>query len=431
MAVCFSFCGCNQKGETEFYSADLQLMGTFSKEQYESNSITTYIDIARSEAVDIIALKENISHDKAEKLLSDRQYRIYTYFDVNVGATLDIAYEKNKDKTDLAVAVADIGGNLLGAVGKTQETNFATKSFSPYSAFKPLSVYAPAIENGVINWSTVIEDSPYKTIEEDGQTRDWPSNSSGSYSYEKTTVSKAVYKSINTVAVKTLKKLGVNNSIEFLTYSFNVPLTTEIQVKNLSGEEEILGNIALGYLSEGVSAVDMAGYYQIFANGGSYEQPKTVYKIVNAKGDTIYERSYSAKQVISKQTADIMNRLLREVVKKDATGSNAALDTVQVAGKTGTGDNNSGNWFVGVTPQYSCAVYHGSASSNEADFVFATAMKELYNVKPAEQQGFINHSELTAVIYCGESGKTATAECSEVELGYYAKDSVPEKCSGH
>ena len=124
------------------------------------------------------------------------------------------------------------------------------------------------------------------------------------------------------------------------------------------GEEEVLGNLGMGYLREGVSPVDMAGYYQIFANGGKYYKPTAIYEIKDNSGKSIYKRNVSINQVIEKSTADIMNLLLQEVVSENGTGKDAMIDGLAVGGKTGTGEK--GNWFVGFTPEYTCAVWHST-----------------------------------------------------------------------
>ena len=75
---------------------------------------------------------------------------------------------------------------------------------------------------------------------------------------------------------------------------------------------------------------------------------------------SVYYESWdkSGKQVIVEETAYIMNRLLKEVVSKDGTGKAAALKNVEVCGKTGTSRDYKDNWFVGMTPEYSCTVWY-------------------------------------------------------------------------
>ena len=105
----------------------------------------------------------------------------------------------------------DIVG-MAGGVGKKEGSltlNRATQSMrSPGSSIKPLTVYAPALDAGTITPYSVYEDSPYKD--------NWPKNQSNTYSGA-TTVSVAVAKSLNTIAVKVLADLGVEKSFAFAT----------------------------------------------------------------------------------------------------------------------------------------------------------------------------------------------------------------------
>ena len=248
----------------------------------------------------------------------------------------------------------------------------------PGSTFKPLSVYAPAIENGLICWSSMQNDSPLKKVRgEDGADYDWPVNTDGKYSKKNVTVKYSLQNSLNTTAVKWIKKLTVEKSMDFLKSSFGLPLNSERKISLLSSDEEILGNIALGYIADGASLTDMAGYYQIFANGGKYTAPYTVEKITDSGGKTLYTAAPKEKQVISQKAAYIMNRLLLEVISPGATGKNAAVNGVAAGGKT---DKNADNWFVGFTPAVTCAVWHGgdTTTANGAPEIFAAIIGELF-----------------------------------------------------
>lgn len=429
--ICTCFISCGKSKPVNVYAFDNGFIGNLNNYKDEGSNITTYLDIVENEATKIIAQLNDCSDKKAKKIIQNSQYSIYTYYDSNASSSILKAYDEIINTTNLAIAVTDLNGNLVASVGRSGNINFATKPTSPYSSLKPLSVYAQGIENGVIHWSSTYEDSPYKKIEEDGQERNWPTNSTGKYSYDRVTVSYALKHSLNTVSVKIASRIGINNLVDFLSSKLGIPLTEERKLSTVSGEEEIIGNIALGYLRRGVSPVDMAGYYQIFASGGVYTEPKTIDKICDKQGNVIYQRQKNEKQVISPATSDIMNRLLREVVTKGATGEEAACNGIQVAGKTGTGDNNAGNWFVGITPNYSCAVWHGTNSSNIAPEIFSQVITEIYNNNPDLSKNFTNHINLSPMVYCTETGLLASARCVSAEKGYYHKDNIPKICDKH
>ena len=382
-----------------------------------------YLEVVLSEAGETLAEKTGCTPQQALDTMLAEGYTIRTAFEADAFA----AMEQVIDETQLeyGLALTDLKGNLL-AVYSSPTGNYATYRTSPYSSFKPLSVYAPAMEKGVANWSKVYKDTPYKQVEDDnGQLQDWPANDTNSYSHEPTPVCEAIKKSLNTVAVHCLSDLGISASMDFLKENFQIPLEEETYVVEKYGEEEVIGSIALGYLETGVTPIEMAGFYQIFANGGSYIAPKAVTEITDGNGKTVYTRKAEAKQVLSPATADVMNKLLQGVVSTDGTGAAARCGSIQVAGKTGTGDDYSDNWFVGITPGYSLAVWHGANPSNTAAKMFAKVIKALYEQQPNANKQFITHQNLNQVIYCADSGMAISDDCTRIDMGYYQTKDLP------
>lgn len=379
-----------------------------------------YLEIVEQELAEIQPGKDTVG------------YTVYTAYDADVAEALKNACMVIGSELDAGCAVTNLKGDLVAVYSTSEGINNAIHGDSPYSSFKPLSVYAQAIEKGLINWSSSYTDSAYKQIEgDDGELRDWPANSTGTYTGEKTSIYEAIRKSVNTVAVKCLADVGVEESIQFLRERLGIDLSTEKYAATVYGEEEVLGNVALGYLSSGLSPVDMAGYYQIFANGGKYEAPKAIQKLCDGEGTVVYERAYSPGQVISPTAAGIMNKLLQGVVSGGGTGEAAAVKGIQVAGKTGTGDENSGNWFVGVTPGYSLAVWHGSAPNNCAPEIFGYAVEAIYQAQPNANKNFVTYANLKELVCCSESGMSVSGKCTRIEKGYFADTDVPDICDRH
>ena len=379
-----------------------------------------YVEVVMDEAIQIVSEEKNCSIDEAEKLIFQEGYSLYTVFEEEIYNA--IAESKLLDeKVSMGCAVTDLKGNLLAAYSagdyEQEYQNFATKDTAPYSSFKPLSVYAPAIESGIATWSTTYMDEPIKQIEdESGRLRDWPANATGTYSNEGVGVYEAIEKSLNTIAVRCLQEYGVKNSLTFMKEKFGLTLEFEESRTYILGEEETIGNIALGYLQDGVSPIDMAGYYQVFANGGSYTEPKTIRKICDGDGKVIYERETESKQVISGQTSYIMNQLLQNVVSAGGTGKKAQCEGILVGGKTGTGD--IGNWFVGFTPEYTCAVWHGiSAEKNQTAELFADIVSKF---EYDESLTFPENDGVQKIVFCEDSGMSVSSDCRKIKMGYYS-----------
>ena len=406
------------------------LIATDKESEIYKTEYWSYLEIVLEEMTQIIAQQKQCDTQQARKDLYSQSYEIYTYFDSTTFDALKVLKSRWGKHLNMAGAITDLKGNLLAVYcsdTEDQHINYTLERRSPYSSFKALSVYTPAVEKGIANWSTLYLDSPYKQIiNSQGKLEDWPANANGVFSQKNITVYEALRTSMNTVAVKCLKDVGVTQSMKFLQENLGIPLAQEQYVVEKYGEEEVIGNIALGYLETGITPVEMAGYYQMFANGGSYIPPKTVSMVKLEDGSVGYVRKEEAKQVISAATADYMNKLLQGVVAPGGTGQMAQCSDVEVAGKTGTGDSYADNWFVGFTPGYSLAVWHGQHDTNQAEEMFAAVINKLYSNLPNANRKFVTHHNLYQVAYCVHSGKAFSAECTLIDVGYFAnKNDLP------
>lgn len=410
-----------------------ELICTGSEQAMYEDARWPYLEVVIQEAANILSEQKNISYSEAITRLFTEGYYIDTAFDAAACEALQIVSTRCEKTCDAACALTDLNGNLLAVTSyntEDKQINHALERRSPYSSFKALSVYTPALEKGLACWSSLYQDSPYKQIENpDGTMRDWPSNATNLYTRKDISVYEALRQSVNTVAVKCLAKVGVQNSIDFLQECFGIPLKQEESAAKDYGEEEVIGSIALGYLEEGLTPVEMAGYYQIFANGGKYTAPKAITEIINADGGIVYIREAETKQVIRPATADTMNKLLQGVLAPGGTGDAITFREVEIAGKTGTGDDFLDNWFVGVTPGYSLAVWHGEHTSNQAAQLFSAAIRELYKTRPDANRKFVTHQNLQQMAYCVQSGHAFGPNCTDIAAGYFESADVLPECS--
>jgi len=395
-----------------------------------SDDIKSYIEIVIEETAKIISEIESCEIEKAKELLKNSKYDLYTHFNNDIFNAIKSTYTNDNYKgLDFGCAITNNTGQLLATYsGGNSNINFATAKTPPYSSIKPLSVYTPAIDNNTAYWSkTYIDSAVKKVINNDNNKVPWPANANGRYTNKNTTVHEAIIKSFNTISIKCLQDYGIEKSINFLKDTFNFPITPEEAIYNQYGEEEILGNLGMGYMREGVSPVNMAGYYQIFATKGKYFEPTTIYEIKDCNGETIYKRNISENQVIKETTASIMNQLLQDVVSVRGTGKDAMIEGLQIGGKTGTGEK--GNWFVGFCPEYTCAVWHGTQlNENNSSAIFSNIIKKIANKKISS---FSIVDNINKSIYCCESGCLANSNCKEIEVGYFNAEFMPDKCELH
>ena len=438
--------GCGEKNPSLVFASSgekiAEITSTISGEaSYTNKNYSAYIDFVIEDAAVALAKTMDILTDEASELLCEEGYKIFTTFSKEDMDCLINAHTQSKlEKSTLfGAAVTDLKGAVTAAYSSGARqglSNFALSKSQPYSSIKPLSVYAPALEKGIINYATGIEDSPFKQITDAGGNKsDWPTNASGRYSNKNISIGDAIRDSVNTVSVRTLDMLGAGNSLDFLKNSFSLDLTEERKKRAEYGNEEIYGNLAMGYLIKGVSPLDMAGYYSIFANGGKYTKPYAVTKITDLSGEVIYTVKPEEKQVISADTAYIMNRMLNSVVTQGGTGKAARLGGIDICGKTGTGSANglSGNWFAGITPGFSCTVWHGGGDeANIAPDIFKAFTKNKTDGKNnSALRRFSGTKNVKMRMFCANSGCLATSECGLVSEGYFTEDNMPEMCSGH
>ena len=389
---------------------------------------SAYAKAALLEAAAAYAAENGISDVQAlEKMLAKR----CTVYTAAVPAQIVAAAETAADTfgetgVPFAAAATDLSGRLTmiyATAGQVEKTYAG-------SAIKPLSVYGPCVESGIMTWSAVQDDSPVKQIVSGGAAADWPANGSGTYSHKPVPAAEALAQSLNTVAVRWLTEYGPAQALAFMSDRLGMNVEREQSILALSSAEEILGNVALGYLQAGVDVCEMAGWYQIFANGGAFTPAYTVERITDGAGKTLYTAAPQEKQVLSPETAYILNRMLRGVVDH-GTGVKARLDGVDLVGKTGTSENHADNWFVGVTPAGVTAVWHGTGAggtSNRAAEAFAVLAPQTGMVT---EETFAPCAGVEQKIYCPESGLLAGPGCADIAVGYYKTGTAPGVCNAH
>lgn len=228
------------------------------------------------------------------------------------------------------------------------------------STFKPF-VYATAIEQ--LNYSPCdsILDSPF-TIPKGRHnvTETWTPNNSDHQHRGMVTLKKALAYSINTVSAKLIDKVGPDHVID---------LTHKLGVKS---EIPSQPSIALGAVE--ITVMDMVAAYSTFANQGVYMKPQFISRIEDKNGSLIYEPMPESRDVLNKDIAFAVIRLLEGVTE---SGSGVRLRTQgggygyervtgypyvfknPIAGKTGTSQNQSDGWFMGMVPNLATGVWVG------------------------------------------------------------------------
>lgn len=379
--------------------------------------------------------------DEAAQMLYFGGMRAYATVDSDLSQTAALKYEDRFNFTTLqsggfiqsAMAITDYNGAVRAVAGGTAHNLLYNRALSVKrqigSTIKPFSVYAPAVEAGKIHFSSLIPDEPI-AINKDGQIVLWPDNYDG-VEGGMVTVTQALQVSKNTVAVQVCRAMGEQTVYEFLR--------DKLLFTNLNGEEDNnLSALALGYLSDGITLDKLSSCYTIFGNGGTYEQPYLYEKLCSAEGEMIVKSAHKGVKAVSTQTADIMNHLLiNNVTQPRALAKEAAIDGIEVAGKTGTVGSDGEvkcQYFVGMTPEYIGAVWIGFDEEEERlnlkNYLHVTQIwKNIFQDISCEKTAFDRDSTVENRMYCEKSGNLASPSCENVQEGWYSVDNLPGICT--
>ncbi len=281
--------------------------------------------------------------------------RIQTTFDARVQSMTEAALKhvfdtkvRKGSPAEAAIVVMNHQGQVRAIVGgrdpRANTFNRATQALRQTgSAFKPI-VYAAAMEAGM-NPNDTIEDRPL-TMTIPGSGKWSPKNYSGKYEGA-VTLSEALAKSINTVAVRLSEKTGRER---VRSLASNLGISSEIA----NGPAVALG------VSE-ATLIEMTAAYAAFANGGHLAIPTGIREIT-IRGDeapvmTASQTANGAK-VISENSAAKLTSMMRRVITS-GTGRRADLGKIPAAGKTGTTQAARDAWFIGFTGHYVVGVWMG------------------------------------------------------------------------
>ena len=340
---------------------------------------------------------------------------------------------------------------LRGGYGKKEASNTLNRATSsqmqrqPGSSFKPIAVYAPAIDMKAITPATIIDDVPVYmrtgdvSVSKSVWEKEYPKNYDGAHD-GLTTIRNGIKASINVIAARVWRDyLGPDNSIEYL------------KKVGIDREKEKYLSMAVGGLETGVNPLQMAAAYVPFVHKGMYYEPTTFTLVKDSEGKTLIDKKPAYDTAYSEQTAFLMQDMMKEVTSgRNSTfpHSGTAVSYVNtktigmpVAGKTGTTSDNRDKWFVGYTPYYVAATWYGYDNNikpitlkpdeyNQALKIWAAVMKKVHENLP-EKEFAAAPSGLVKRTICIYSGKIATDLCSQDPRGnatkseYFIKGTEP------
>ncbi|GEO02899.1 penicillin-binding protein 1A [Adhaeribacter aerolatus] len=263
-----------------------------------------------------------------------------------------LAYYKHFLHTGF-IAVNPLDGNIKAWVGGTDFKYFKYDHVKqgrrqPGSTFKPV-VYTAAIDRG-FSPCYQVPDIPVTFPAEKGRAAYTPQNSDGKYSGRNYTLREALAHSINTVTAFLVKQLTPETIV---TYAKNLGLVSDIEPVP-----------SIGFGSSDVSVYEMAGAYGTFVNHGVWTEPIYITRIEDKNGNTLFTNVPRSREVLSEQTAYLMIHMLKGAADIRLASAWHGLRNRyklknEIGAKTGTTQNFSDAWFMGVTPDLVCGMWVG------------------------------------------------------------------------
>ncbi len=415
-----------------------------------------YVDAAIDQVISDYAELKGISYTSARNDINNGGFKIYINMDIELQDKLEekyrdplIAmtdYDKTAKETDLlqsAFVITNYEGTVVALAGGLGDKpgdncfNRATMAVrAPGSTIKPISVYATAIQNNIVTFSTMLPDKQISIL--DGYyIRKWPNNFDYNQTEELIPVWMGLRESKNTLAVRITQLLSPQVCYNQLTENLGLTTLTDTDIQ--------LSPMSMGALTNGAKLYEMAAAYQIFGNGGIYYRPMLYSRVLDGKDNVILKQDFYGTQAIDSDTAWIVNRMMKTVVTDGtSSGRYAALPNCEVIGKTGTSNSGKDLLFAGCTPEYVGMVWLGydtnkdiPTSSWSADWDYHRYGAQIWHdvmvdiVDTTQTHKFTPDTSVLQRRYCVETGLLASTSCEETKIGYYRDGNLPGYCSGN
>ena len=352
-------------------------------EEYVEEIRSYYVDNVIRDVINDLVKVKGLSNRVATQLVYSGGYQIYACIDMDIQAIVDSIYQDwsqmpvgwgATQPLQSAMVIEDpytgdivaIVGGIGEKVGNLLHDRATIAKRPPGSSFKPIAVYAPALDLGLITQTTLVNDAPGIQL----RGTDWYPNNSGGGNSGLVDIRTAVRASLNTVAAQTLDVLTPADSHRYLTQ--------RLGVKSLVPEDINYASLALGQLTEGITVREMVQAYSALANGGVYRPSRTYSLVLDRNNNVVIDNTVEPTIAFKANTAWNMTDMLVNAVRA-GTGTEAYLPNMTVAGKTGTTSYDWDRYFTGYTPYYVAAVWTGYDMPEKMSFGASNPAAVIWN----------------------------------------------------
>ncbi|WP_391116456.1 transglycosylase domain-containing protein [Psychrobacillus sp. L3] len=322
-------------------------------------------------------------------------------------------------------------GKILAFLGgrdyNLEQYNHATQAVRPIgSTIKPLLVYAPAIEYGVIGAGSPVVDVKLENL---GRTTWKESPSNYTKDQEKGIISARD-------ALKTSQNLSTIRLYDLIMDRKPTDFLKKMGFEHIEDNEYANHALAIGGMTNGATVEENTNAFGTIANSGQFIDAYMIEKIEDVNGNVIYQHKMEPVQVFSPATAYIITDMLRDVL----SGGTAALANSRLkfksdfAAKTGTTQNHNDSWLVGYNPNISLGVWLGyddnqlslfymnnryNHPSVRVNMFWSNMMNAMYDVNPglvAAPNPFPVPKGVVTKSFCGISGLAPSDACAQAGL---------------
>ena len=424
----------------------------FEKGELPTSTIKDYyVSAAVDQVVNDLVEEKGMSLEYAKSRVYSGGLKIYTSQIPDIQKTLEEEYKSDKyikpakdseaaegaHTQSAMVIINQTSGKVVGCMGglgtdvNAIGINRINSPRQPGSSIKPIGVYGPAIEKGIINAATIY-DNTYPTVFGTNYT---PHNASNQKS-GLCTIRDAIEVSANIVACKVMTELTPDAAIDFMRELGITSLTKASESTNGYNDSNL--TTALGAVSYGISPLEMAAAYAAVANNGVYIEPSFYTKVEDSAGNIVIESKQESRRVLSEGNAYIVQSLLKQPVEgSQGTARVCRMNNMDVCAKTGTTQEEKDVWLCGFTPYYTAATWVGydkpervsTAGGSPATLIWANVMKNVHANIPGKR--LEKPGNVVSATVCRASGKCATSACKDTYTEYFVEGAVPGKCEGH
>lgn len=326
--------------------------------------------------------------------------------------------ERIKDPMQVgAVLIENKTGKILGFAGgrdyNRSEYNYALDvPRQNGSTMKPLLVYAPAMELGLIQPGSIVADLPQQ------KRNGWAPKNYGGGFHGFETARVALAQSHNVPAVSVFERL-------LRTTDTTADYLTKNGITTLVGSDGRSPANALGGISRGITVEETTNAYTAFANSGMHVDAYMIDKIVDGSGNIVYQHQPKPVRVYSEETSYMMIDMMRDVFKSGTARATPGMLNFSSdwAGKTGTSQEWRDSWLIGSNPNVTLGVWNGYAHtqslntnlySSQTRTIWARIANDAYAVDPDlmdPEERFEQPESVVTRTFCGLTGGQVTEMC--------------------